>query len=248
MPSVFSTGFVRWVNQRFAQFNAHHRALERLDKLHFRFETDELEAVIMDSRNIRTFCDFNVFLFTEAELPVITPAFYNHFTQLMNKYDNSGFGWAYVENGVIIWDDAAGLKPADPESFCVLDHELADNFLGRDEVAVSHEYKENAERLIEQERNRGLRFYNQRRDRRAARDNASAVKVDSKSTLEAFAQRRKALEDAAAAKKQAADAVAKPGAVITPGAGASSGPGTGAAAGKSVDDLATPPDDDASME
>lgn len=147
--------------------------------------------------------------------------FYVEFAKAMNDNDDSGFGWAYLENELIVWDDK--FLPASAEAFCVLDIETTDNILGRDEVAVSKHYYEHAERLKFQAAKREVKYAKQNQEKR----DLTAERVPnltSKDVRESFANKRKMLETAAvevSKKKQKANdgSVAGPSDSATGGAG-----------------------------
>ncbi|KAJ7656207.1 hypothetical protein B0H17DRAFT_1146267 [Mycena rosella] len=128
----------------------------------------------------------------------------------MNSNDDSGFGWAYIDetSGTIVWNDA--LHPANPDTFCVLDHEIVNRFLPEGEVAVTEMYFENAERLIKADQARELKYFRQRQEKKGK--GTGAPDVYAKASKDNFARKRQLLLDAAAAaavanaEKRAADA------------------------------------------
>jgi hypothetical protein len=87
---------------------------------------------------------------------------------------------------------------ADPESYCVLDHETTDRLWGKDEVATIKKYFENAERLIYLEQQRETKYWKLRQEKKAIRQDP-VPDVHSKEARDNFAKKRKALEEAAAA-------------------------------------------------
>ncbi|KAJ7759011.1 hypothetical protein DFH07DRAFT_934986 [Mycena maculata] len=189
------------LSDRMLAFNSIHYGLKRHNKRYFHFSQGSGEPVIFDARTIRLYADYNVALCSGEDIPDLAPAFYIAFAKEMNTHDESGFGWAYIEDGVIVWDDK--LTPANPESYCVLDHETTDRLLGPDEVAVSKPYVENAERLIYMEQQRDLKYYRLRQEKKLQRVDP-VFDVTSKAAKDNFAKKRKALEEAAreeAAKK-----------------------------------------------
>ncbi|KAJ7325494.1 hypothetical protein DFH08DRAFT_1028321 [Mycena albidolilacea] len=179
---------------RFLEYNSNHAALKRVNYRYFRLDIPQ-GSVFHEARTIRHYIDYNQALCTGDDVPELTPAYYPSFAEVINQYDNSGFFWAYLEGGKIVWKE--GSTPANAQDFCVLDHEtLARPMLGANQVAVSQDYFDNAERLIEIERRRDLKYYHQRQ---AGKSGASDPKEAAapKDTMDAFAKKRKALDDAA---------------------------------------------------
>jgi hypothetical protein len=119
----------------------------------------------------------------------------------MNAHDDSGFGWAYVDedSGTIIFNDK--LSPADPASFFVEDRHIFDWLLAEGDVAVSRLYYENAERLLKIDQQREIKYFNDRQSKRMAKAPVMH-KVHTKEVKEFSARKRKALEEAAAAAKK----------------------------------------------
>lgn len=202
-PSIFDSAFMPTdLSDRFIAFNKVHDALKRLNKRTFRFARPGLEPVLFDARTIRLYADYSVAVCSGDDLPDLAPAFYIAFAKEMNAYDDSGYGWPYIENGLIVWDDK--LTPADPDSYCVLDHETTDRLLGMGEVAVTQRYFENAERLIHLEQQRETKYWKMRQEKKAIRHDP-IPDVHTKEAKANFAKKRKGLEDSAAditAKKQ----------------------------------------------
>ncbi|KAJ6615787.1 hypothetical protein B0H10DRAFT_1949668 [Mycena sp. CBHHK59/15] len=120
-----------------------------------------------------------------------------------NDHDDLGYAWAYIQDGLIVWDDKMTL--ADPDSFCVLEHEITECFVGRDEVTVTKCFVENAERLAYLEQQRETKYWKMCQDKKAV-GNHSLPDVHSKDAKAAFAKKCKALEDAATASDAAAAA------------------------------------------
>ncbi|KAJ7113918.1 hypothetical protein C8R44DRAFT_881484 [Mycena epipterygia] len=118
----------------------------RIDKCTFRYTNPLLEPVLFDLRTIRLYANYNVALCSGEGIPEAVPAFYVYFAKEMNAKDDCGYGWAYIEEGVIVWDEK--LTVADPDSYCVLDTETTDHIMPVGHVAVSEAYHANAERLI----------------------------------------------------------------------------------------------------
>jgi hypothetical protein len=114
------------ISEHFQAYNTVHSALKRLSPTLFRFQRNsEYEPVLFTATCIRVFAEYNVAVCFGKTLPEVAPAHYIIFAKAMNEWDDSGFGWAYIEDGMIVWDEMQKLTPADPESFCVLDHEIA---------------------------------------------------------------------------------------------------------------------------
>jgi hypothetical protein len=150
------------------------------------------------------FADYNVALCSGDSLPAVAPAFYENFAKAMNNCDDSGFGWAYLEDRLIVWDDES-LTPADASSFCVLDDEIIDGrLLGPNETAVTTAYFRNAERLVAQDQRRETKYYEERQEKKNKKkaQGPTLADVQTKEGKADFARKRKALQDAAAARKQ----------------------------------------------
>jgi hypothetical protein len=114
---------------------------------------------------------------------------------VINKYNNSGFFWAYLEGGKIVWKE--GSTPANAEDFCVLNHgALVRPMLSANQVAVGQDYFDNTERLIELEHQHDLKYY---RLRQAGKSGTSDPKeaAGPKDTMDTFGKKCKALDDAA---------------------------------------------------
>jgi hypothetical protein len=179
---------------RFLKYNSNHTALKRVNYRYFRLDIPQ-GSVFLKARTIRHYIDYKQVLCMGDNIPELTPAYYPSFAEVINKYNNSGFFWAYLEGGKIVWKE--GSTPANTEDFCILDHEtLARPMLGANQVAVSQDYFDNAEHLIEIKRCRDLKYY---RLRQAGKSGASDPKEASapKDTMDTFAKKCKALDDAA---------------------------------------------------
>ncbi|KAJ7814375.1 hypothetical protein B0H13DRAFT_1924853 [Mycena leptocephala] len=204
--NVFLSSFdTSGLTERHRAYNEVHSVLKRIHKRYFRFKFLHYASTILDARTIRLFTDYNAAIVHGDDLPELEPAFYTQFAKVMNDHDDSGFGWAYLENDLIVWDEK--LTPADAESFCVLDMETTDNILGRDEVAVTKLYYANAERLKRQAEKREVKYANQRQEKKNLISEA-IPDVNSKDARDSFANKRKILENAAAEaarKKQKGD-------------------------------------------
>ncbi|KAJ7465208.1 hypothetical protein FB451DRAFT_1179387 [Mycena latifolia] len=179
-------------------FNRIHSALKRITPSHFRVNIPGIETGVMLAQTIRHFADYNVALCTHNDFPSLVPSYYVDFAVNMNRYDDSGYCWAYIDesNSTIVWKDSCAV--ADPQSLGLLDHEMSERYLAPGDVAVSHVYYENAERLRDLELARGVRFYRDRQGKRKAKEEL-AVSVGTKATMEKFSKRRKVLDAAAAA-------------------------------------------------
>ncbi|KAJ7022925.1 hypothetical protein C8F04DRAFT_1079689 [Mycena alexandri] len=192
---------------RHADYNLLHSVLKRVSKRYFTFQVLDRAITIIDARTIRLYCDYNAAIIHGDDLPEREPTFYNPFARAMNTYDTSGLKWAYLEDEVIVFDEA--FDAADAESFCVLDTETSDHtILGTDQVAVSRAYFQNAERLRFQAEKREVKYANQREKRKTLADEG-VLDVNSKEARENLAVKRKILEDAkaeeVASKKQKAN-------------------------------------------
>ncbi|KAF7371724.1 hypothetical protein MVEN_00028900 [Mycena venus] len=202
--NIFNSAFKPPISERFQAYNDVHSALKRLSTTLFRFQrSPEYEPVLFDARAIQLFARFNVAICSGDTLPQVAPAHYDAFAKAMNSHDDSGFGWAYIEDGVIVWDETANLTPADPESFCVLDHEITEGrILGADEVAVSTTYFENAERLVLLDQCRETKYYQLRQNKKNERHGLTLADIHTKEAKDKFAMKRKALLDAASTSKK----------------------------------------------
>ncbi|KAJ7105323.1 hypothetical protein C8R44DRAFT_943242 [Mycena epipterygia] len=139
--------------------------------------------------------------------------FYVYFAKEMNAKDDCGYGWAYIEEGVIVWDEK--LTVADPDSYCVLDTETTDRIMPVGHVAVSEAYRANAERLILRASLQDNKHTRIREQKKALKERDSGPDIHTADAKDAFARKRKAIKDAAiatAAKKAkiAADEAAGP--------------------------------------
>ncbi|KAJ7032071.1 hypothetical protein C8F04DRAFT_1108351 [Mycena alexandri] len=194
---VFFYGFEpSGLTPRMIASNPRHSILKRISTRDFIFDTGYSPATVMSARTIRLYCDYNAAVIYGDDLPDREPTFYNPFAKAMNKYDHSGFKWAYIEDGLLVFDDTGSAASAD--EFCVLDSETTDRYLASDQVAVSRDYFENAERLRRQADRREAKYARQALEKK----NATAeglVNLDSPQAREALSTKRKALEDAAAA-------------------------------------------------
>ncbi|KAJ7854776.1 hypothetical protein B0H13DRAFT_1903521 [Mycena leptocephala] len=185
----------------FEAFNAQHEVIKRVDRHTFRVSFPGLGSELISAHTIRFWAEYSVALHTREGIPVHAPAFYANFAEQMNAHDDSGFGWAFVdeEAGIIVFNDK--LSPADPASFFVEDRHIFDRLLGEDEVAVSRLYFENAERLLKIDQQREVKYFNDRQNKRKAK--APVLhEVHTKEAKEFSARKRKALEEAAAATKK----------------------------------------------
>ncbi|KAJ7652587.1 hypothetical protein B0H17DRAFT_1147331 [Mycena rosella] len=122
----------------------------------------------------------------------------------MNRYNDSGFGWAYVDptGWTIVWKEGEAI--ADAKSFGVLKHETLSTYLAPGNVPVTQAYFDNTECLAEQEQTRNVKYYNQRLGKRKRGDDT--VEPGSQEALEAFACRCQELLKAVAITDAAATA------------------------------------------
>ncbi|KAJ7871631.1 hypothetical protein B0H14DRAFT_3439353 [Mycena olivaceomarginata] len=146
-PNVFDFNYKPPISERFQAYNVVHSALKRLSPRLFRFQRNSEYGPV-------------------------------HFTAAFAEYSITVcFGKTLPEDGVIVWDETKKLTPADPESFCVFDHEIMEgHILGDNEVAVSTTYFENAERLVQLDQRCETKYYNERQDKRKALVEAAALK------------------------------------------------------------------------
>ncbi|KAJ7104742.1 hypothetical protein C8R44DRAFT_746421 [Mycena epipterygia] len=202
-PDIFSTAAPFIADERHHAFNAVHSAIKRVSTTLFRLEVPGLDHELIDACTVRLFAEYNVALVSRDDLPGLVPAYYVNFAQNMNAHDDSGFGWAYIDesSGTIVWDDKLD-SPADPASYLVTDDDIYERYLRKDEVAVTSSYVLNAERLILQEQNRQIRYHEERQQKRASKNKAPrAPDVHTMEAKAGFAKKRQALDAAAAAKK-----------------------------------------------
>ncbi|KAJ7813257.1 hypothetical protein B0H13DRAFT_2382609 [Mycena leptocephala] len=118
-------------------------------------------------------------------------------------YFPSIFTWAYLEDGLIVWDDES-LTPADASSFCVLDDEIIDGCLLRPKkTAVTTAYFRNAERLVAQDQRRETKYYEERQEKNKKKaQGPTLADVQTKEGKADFTRKCKVLQDAAATRKQ----------------------------------------------
>ncbi|KAJ7701563.1 hypothetical protein B0H17DRAFT_1128337 [Mycena rosella] len=162
------------LSERFLAFNRQHSALKRLTPGHFSFTISGLDVELISAHTIRLYADYNVALATRDPPPSLAPAYYANFAELMNRCDDSGYGWAYLnESRTIEWQDEWTL--ADPESFMVLDREITDRFLAAGEVAVTQLYFDNAERLMLLDLRRENKYFKMRVGKREREDEEAAA-------------------------------------------------------------------------
>ncbi|KAJ7019116.1 hypothetical protein C8F04DRAFT_1198051 [Mycena alexandri] len=202
--------------ERFEAMNVVHSGLKRLSRLLFLFTIPGLGSELMHAFTVRLFADYNVALITGDDIPDRVPAYYTNFAQNMNLYDDSGFGWAYIDDttNTIVWDEK--LAPTTPASLGLLEHEILERYLPKDHVAVSQHYFENAERLRFLETQRELKYFKQRAAKRTQEEGEPEMR--SAEVMTKFDLKRKQFEEAAnAAKKQKAGEASGSGS----GAGAS---------------------------
>ncbi|KAJ7755624.1 hypothetical protein DFH07DRAFT_959269 [Mycena maculata] len=174
------------LSDRFDAFNKIHSVAKQISTDLFRIDIPRLDTKIMSTHTMCLYLDYNVELCNSDSLPNIVPTYYLNFAQAMNDHDDSGFGWAYLDetsaSKTIVWDDAWSI--ADPTAFCILDHEVHSRYLAEGDVSITQTYYENAERLLHLEQ-----------QREATMDQATAA--GSRAALEAFAKKRKLMLDAA---------------------------------------------------
>ncbi|KAJ7799566.1 hypothetical protein B0H13DRAFT_2390951 [Mycena leptocephala] len=181
----------------FVAYNEQHSALKRISNRLFCSTFPGLGTELIDAHTIYLYTEYNAALVACEDIPALVPAYYPNFAQLMNNHDDSGFGWAYIDDasGTIVWDEK--FSPADSGSFYVLPHQINDRLLSNDEVAVSQLYYENSERLHKQEQMRELKYYKLRQEKK--NKPSDIPDLHTKEAKATFAKKCKALEDAAAA-------------------------------------------------
>ncbi|KAJ7108628.1 hypothetical protein C8R44DRAFT_743885 [Mycena epipterygia] len=209
------------LGKKLLAYNKLHSVLKRCSIDTFTFETPGFATTIMDVHTVCLYADYNVYLGTRDGLAGFVPAYYNDFARAMNAYDDSRYGWAIVEDGMIIFDEK--LTIADPISFYVTDNDLNSDrrrYLNGDEVMVTSAYYETAERLREQSLARDNHWYN----KKAVKGVKAEPGIHSKDAKEAFAKKCKALGEAAAHKKAR---LAGPAQASRSGSGAGSATGIG---------------------
>jgi hypothetical protein len=81
----------------------------------------------------------------------------------MNQYNTCGFSWVYLEDGIFVFDDNCNV--ANPEEYCVEDSETTEGVLMPGEIAVSLQFKCNADRLKDQADMRNMSWYEKRKNR-----------------------------------------------------------------------------------
>jgi hypothetical protein len=183
-------------------YNDRHPVLKRVNKRYFRItRTDGSAPIIFDARTIRLYADYCVSLATNGVTPVAIPAFYEDFVRQMNKYDTSGFFWVYLEDGVFVFDESCDI--ANPEEYCLGESETTEGILMPGEVAVTSQFKRNADRLKDQEDIRNMNWYEKCKTGKGKGQPGgppgSPVLVNSKTGKLAFTLKRKEADLARAA-------------------------------------------------
>ncbi|KAJ7264602.1 hypothetical protein C8J57DRAFT_1623283 [Mycena rebaudengoi] len=207
---IFNSSFSTELSDRFQAYNSVHPALKRISHRYFRYHNSEMaDGVLFDAHMIKLYADYNVALCVGDDIPDCAPAFYLTFAKQMNQWDTSGYVWAYIEDGLLVWDNK--LTVADPDSYCVADRETSERpMLGKDEVAITQTYFKNAERLVHQEQQREVKWFNIRQERKAGKSSETIPDVHSLEAKNHIARKRKALEDAAAAESAKRQKVSGP--------------------------------------
>ncbi|KAJ7668840.1 hypothetical protein B0H17DRAFT_1142393 [Mycena rosella] len=205
---TFSTAVFDTVHlpDRWVAFNKIHSSIKRVTTELFRVDFPGLETTLISASTIRLYTEYNVALCTRDEFPGLIPTYYRSFAQSMNRFDGSGYGWAYVDNATqtIVWDDSWSI--ADPHSFGVLDFEVHERYLNPGDIAASQAFFDNAERLQHQQQQRENRYFQQRVIKRSKSTAGNGAFVATKEAMDTFARRRKRLADADAADAAAAAA------------------------------------------
>ncbi|KAJ7078274.1 hypothetical protein B0H15DRAFT_804879 [Mycena belliarum] len=173
-------------NPAWVVFNSRHASIQRVSLELFQLVAPNNSPVLISATTIRLFADYNVALTTGADIPDIAPIYYNDFAAYLNAHDESGFGWAYInDDGTIAWTD--GMAVARPEAFYVRDHEIYEAYLPPNHVAVTQAYFEKAERLHAQDEFRQNKWF-QERTNKCSRQSGPAP--DSKEAMADFHRRR----------------------------------------------------------
>jgi hypothetical protein len=153
----------------FEAFNTQHKVIQRVERHRFRVSFPGLASELISAHTIRFWAEYSVALHMREGTPVHVPASYAEFAEQMNVHNDSGFGWAFVdeEAGISVFNDK--LTPADPASFFVEDCHIFDRLLGEGELAVSCLYFENAERLVKIDQQCEIKYFNDHQNKRKAK-------------------------------------------------------------------------------
>jgi hypothetical protein len=98
-PNIFDFDYKPPISERFQAYNVVHSALKRLSPTLFRFQRNSgYEPVLFTAACVRVFAEYNITVCFGKTLPEMAPVHYSIFAEAMNDWDNSGFGWAYIED------------------------------------------------------------------------------------------------------------------------------------------------------
>ncbi|KAJ7656513.1 hypothetical protein DFH06DRAFT_1328787 [Mycena polygramma] len=187
----------------FAAFNKKHSALQRVNKSALLVLRPAADEEVMHSATLRMYAEYSVALHTQEGIPARAPFGYVDFAIYMNVHDSGGYGWMYVGEDGLVWEDH--WIPADPKAFLVEDHQLYERALLPGQVAVSQLYFDTAERLRIEDAKRQLKWQMAREEKKNKAP-GSSVDVRSEEALAFSAKKRKVHAEAAAAvKKQKLD-------------------------------------------
>ncbi|KAJ7832508.1 hypothetical protein B0H13DRAFT_1914972 [Mycena leptocephala] len=172
-------------------YNGDHHALRRINRDTFRLDS-ELGTELIAAATVRHYMDYHLALCAEDNNPSVAPANYDKFADIMNSLDGSGLGWARLDDlGAITWDDS--LDPADPETFCILDHDINPRtYLRAGEVVITHVELLDYRRLKEAETKSNVKWRMKRVDEKAQKEKEAGGLV--KVSLDMFAKKRKRLQ------------------------------------------------------
>jgi hypothetical protein len=200
-------------------YNEGHHTLLCINHGTFRYNS-ELGPELIAAATIRHYMDYHIALCADDTIPSLAPAGYDEFADTMNELDNSGFGWARLdEHGAIIWNDEHEFATA--EDFCVLDRDLDPRvYLRAGEAAISNVELLDYRRLKDAETKNNVKWRMKRIDERDEKErNAGSVQI----SADVFAKKHKLLQRSVneASKKARIDEGAAPedGEVRDPPAG-----------------------------
>jgi hypothetical protein len=176
--------------EHMSAYNEGHHTLIRIKRGTFRYNS-ELGPELIAAATIRHYIDYHIALCADDTIPSLAPAGYDDFADTMNELDNSGFGWARLDqHGAIIWNDEHEFATA--EDFCVLDRDLDPRaYLRAGEVAISNVELLDYRRLKDAETKNNVKWRMKRIDERDEKErNAGSVQI----SADAFAKKRKLLQ------------------------------------------------------